>query len=49
MLVQSTGKYLHIQPAGSWGDTTPASTLVFIGKELKTATIQRILTPALRK
>ncbi len=49
MLVQSTGKYLHILPAGSWGDTTPSSTLVFIGKELKTATIQRILTPALRK
>jgi G3E family GTPase len=49
MLVQSTGKYLHIQPAGEWGSTIPSSTLVFIGKELKTPTIQRILTPALRK
>ncbi|WP_212005470.1 GTP-binding protein [Chitinophaga sp. HK235] len=45
-LVQSTGKYLHILPVGPWGDVTPASTLVFIGKELKTATIQRILQPA---
>ncbi|MEZ2440171.1 GTP-binding protein [Chitinophaga sp. RCC_12] len=49
MLVQSTGKYLHIQPAGEWGTATPSSTLVFIGKELKTPTIHRILTPALRK
>lgn len=49
MLVQSTGKYLHIQPAGEWGTATPASALVFIGRELKTATIQRILAPALKK
>ncbi|MET3879515.1 GTP-binding protein [Chitinophaga sp. OAE865] len=49
MLVQSTGKYLHIQPAGEWGSVTPASALVFIGRELKTATIQRILAPALKK
>lgn len=49
MLVQSTGKYLHIQPAGEWGNATPASALVFIGRELKTATIQRILAPALKK
>jgi G3E family GTPase len=48
MLVQSTGKYLNILPAGEWGEEPPASTLVFIGKELKTATIQRILAPALR-
>lgn len=48
MLVQSTGKYLNILPAGEWGDAKPSSTLVFIGKELKTATIQRILAPALR-
>ncbi|MGO4292519.1 CobW family GTP-binding protein [Chitinophaga sp. RAB17] len=48
MLVQSTGKYLHILPAGEWGEEQPSSTLVFIGKELKTATIQRILAPALR-
>ncbi|HWV67663.1 GTP-binding protein [Chitinophaga sp.] len=49
MLVQSTGKYLHIQPAGEWGTVVPASALVFIGRELKTATIQRILAPALKK
>ncbi|HEY9262514.1 GTP-binding protein [Chitinophaga sp.] len=48
MLVQSTGKYLNILPAGQWGDIPPSSTLVFIGKDLKTATIQRILAPALR-
>jgi G3E family GTPase len=49
MLVQSTGKYLSIVPAGSWGNSTPSSVLVFIGKELKTATINRILAPALKK
>ncbi|PSL44815.1 G3E family GTPase [Chitinophaga niastensis] len=49
MLVQSTGKYLSIVPAGSWGDMPPSSVLVFIGKELKTATIKRILEPALKK
>jgi G3E family GTPase len=48
MLVQSTGKYLSILPAGAWGETKPSSTLVFIGKELKTTTIERILAPALR-
>ncbi|NML40585.1 GTP-binding protein [Chitinophaga sp. G-6-1-13] len=47
-LVQSTGNYLTIVPAGPWGDTPPSSTLVFIGKGLKTATIERILRPALR-
>ncbi|MBC9934259.1 CobW family GTP-binding protein [Chitinophaga qingshengii] len=47
-LVQSTGNYLSIVPAGNWEDTPPVSTLVFIGKELKSATIQRILQPALR-
>lgn len=47
-LVQSTGNYLSIVPAGVWEDTPPASTLVFIGKDLKSATIQRILQPALR-
>lgn len=49
MLVQSTGKYLNILPAGEWGDAEPSSTLVFIGRDLKTATIQRILAPALRR
>lgn len=44
-LVQSTGSYLSMAPAGVWEDT-PASALVFIGKELKTATMQRILKPA---
>ncbi|MBS0028957.1 CobW family GTP-binding protein [Chitinophaga sp. 22321] len=48
LLVQSTGKYLSILPAGDWGEEVPKSTLVFIGKELKTATIQRILAPALK-
>lgn len=47
-LVQSTGNYLTIVPAGPWGDTPPSSTLVFIGKGLKSATIDRILRPALR-
>jgi len=48
LLVQSTGRYLSILPAGHWEEETPKSTLVFIGKELKTATIQRILAPALK-
>ncbi|HVI46435.1 MAG TPA: GTP-binding protein [Chitinophaga sp.] len=48
-LVQSTGKYMSIIPAGPWGNTSPSSTLVFIGKDLKTPTMQRILEPALRK
>ncbi|MCW3464590.1 CobW family GTP-binding protein [Chitinophaga nivalis] len=48
-LVQSTGKYLHITAVGSWGEETPASTLVFIGKDLKSATIQRILQPATKR
>lgn len=47
-LVQSTGSYLSIIPAGPWGDTPPSSTLVFIGKGLKSATIERILRPALK-
>nr|WP_295872447.1 GTP-binding protein [uncultured Chitinophaga sp.] len=47
-LVQSTGNYLTIVPAGPWGDTPPSSTLVFIGKDLKSATIDRILRPALK-
>ncbi|NLU92149.1 CobW family GTP-binding protein [Chitinophaga sp. Ak27] len=46
MLVQSTGRYLHIVSAGEWEDESPSSTLVFIGRELKSATIQRILAPA---
>ncbi|WP_143306022.1 CobW family GTP-binding protein [Chitinophaga vietnamensis] len=46
-LVQSTGKYLNIVPAGEW-DGPPASVLVFIGRGLKTPAIQRILTPALQ-
>ncbi|NSL85389.1 CobW family GTP-binding protein [Chitinophaga solisilvae] len=47
-LLQSTGRYLHLTPAGSWGNDAPASVLVFIGRELKTATIERILQPALK-
>ncbi|TWF39782.1 G3E family GTPase [Chitinophaga polysaccharea] len=46
MLVQSTGRYLHIVPAGEWEDANPSSTLVFIGRALKSATIQRMLAPA---
>lgn len=48
MLVQSTGKRLVLENLGPWEEENPTSELVFIGVDIQTPAIQRILRPAIK-
>jgi G3E family GTPase len=48
-LLQSTGKQISLEPIGEWEEKIATSTLVFIGKNLSTDAVTRIIRPAMRE
>lgn len=48
-LLQSTGKQISLEPIGEWDEKVATSTLVFIGKNLSTDAVTRIIRPAMRE